>query len=197
MNPILPGFAGVDEAGRGPWAGPVVVAAVLLDPARPIVGVGDSKALTEKRRLALYPQIQEQAIAWNIQFVSAQDIDLHNILQATFMGMCRSVAALNTPLTGALIDGNRVPPGLVVAGRAIIKGDATEPAIAAASVLAKVARDLYLEEMEDKFPGYGFSSHKGYGTAAHAAALQRLGPCSEHRRTYAPVAKVIAALAGR
>lgn len=180
-------IAGVDEAGRGPLAGPVVVSAVILHPQRPIAGLDDSKKLTEARREALYPQIVANALAYSIVVMSVTDIDRLNIFQATMTGMCRAVAGLMPGAHEALIDGNYVPKELPCTGRAIVGGDALEPAISAASILAKVTRDRMMCVMEDTYPGYGFASHKGYGTPAHMAALQRLGPCDEHRRSFAPV----------
>lgn len=179
--------AGVDEAGRGPLAGPVVVAAVILDPARPIDGLDDSKRLSAKRREQLYALIVRHALAHAIVRVEAAEIDRVNILNATLSGMSQALRSLPVTPTRALIDGNRLPGSLPCPGRAIIGGDASEPAISAASILAKVARDRILVEYESRWPGYGFAQHKGYPTAAHIAALQRLGPCPEHRRSFAPV----------
>ncbi|RDI97894.1 ribonuclease HII [Dyella solisilvae] len=180
-------IAGVDEAGRGPLAGPVAVAAVILDPARPIVGLNDSKKLSEARREALYPQIIEQALAHCVVMVTAEEIDRINIYQATMAGMCRALAGLATTPHEALIDGNALPRDLPCAGRAIIGGDALEPAISAASILAKVTRDRWMVALDSEHPGYGFAVHKGYGTPAHLEALKRLGPCPHHRRSFAPV----------
>ncbi|WHZ18282.1 MAG: Ribonuclease HII [Rhodanobacteraceae bacterium] len=179
--------AGVDEAGRGPLAGPVVVAAVILDPARPIDGLADSKQLTARRREALYSRITDRALAHAIVSVEAAEIDRINILQATLAGMTRVLERLALSPALALIDGNRLPKSLPCPARAIIGGDASEPAISAASILAKVARDRILVEYETRWPGYGFAQHKGYPSPAHLAALQRLGPCPEHRRSFAPV----------
>lgn len=183
----VPHVAGVDEAGRGPLAGPVVVAAVILDPARPIAGLGDSKRLSERRREALYPQIRELAAAHCIVFVAADEIDRLNIFQATMAGMRRAVEGLAPAADLALVDGNKLPPGLPCPGRAIVGGDGLEPAIGAASILAKVARDRYMLELHRRFPGYGFDRHKGYPVPAHLQALRRLGPCPAHRRSFAPV----------
>ena len=180
-------IAGVDEAGRGPLAGPVAVAAVILDPARPIAGLGDSKALSEARRDALEPLIRERALAWHLEWVSAAEIDRLNILRATLEGMARAVKALRPGAERALIDGNRLPPGLPCPAEALVKGDAREPAIMAASILAKVARDRWMRELDVLHPGYGFAVHKGYPTPAHLEILRRLGPCVEHRRSFAPV----------
>ena len=179
--------AGVDEAGRGPLAGPEVVAAVILDPCRPIAGLGDSKKLSEARRNALFPLIQSQALAWHIEFVSADEIDSLNILRATLTGMARALRALQPAPGLALIDGNQLPPDLPCPGQTVVRGDASEPAIMAASILAKVARDRHLQQLHARYPDYGFAAHKGYPTAAHLQALQRLGPCPEHRRSFAPV----------
>ncbi len=182
-----PLVAGVDEAGRGPLAGPVSVAAVILDPARPIAGLNDSKKLSEARREVLYPQIIECALAWHIEFVTAQEIDNLNILQATLEGMRRAVCALQPAAQFARIDGNRIPTGLPCAAEALVGGDALDPAIMAASILAKVARDRAMVAMHDQFPAYGFAVHKGYPTPAHLAALAAHGPCTQHRRSFAPV----------
>lgn len=180
-------IAGVDEAGRGPLAGPVVVAAVILDPERPISGLNDSKKLSAATRNRLAPLIRERALAWHIEFVSAEEIDQHNILQASLLGMERALAALLPAPQLALIDGNQLPKVLPCPARAIIGGDASEPAISAASILAKVARDQHMIDLDQHYPGYGFARHKGYPTADHRAALGALGPCSEHRRSFAPV----------
>lgn len=180
-------ICGVDEAGRGPLAGPVAVAAVILDPRRPIEGLGDSKAISEARRDALAPLIRERALAWHLEFVSAAEIDRLNILRATMEGMARAVRALQPHAEHALVDGNRIPPGLPCPAEALVKGDAREPAIMAASILAKVGRDQLMVAMESVHPGYGFAVHKGYPTPMHLEALRRLGPCAEHRRSFAPV----------
>ena len=184
--------AGVDEAGRGPLAGPVCVAAVILDPARPINGLDDSKQLSERRREALYPLIVERALAWRIEFVEAGEIDALNILQATLLGMRRAVAALSPAAQHALVDGNRVPDGMPCAATAVIDGDAAEPSIMAASILAKVARDARMRELHVHYPQYGFDRHKGYPSAMHREALQMHGPCPQHRRSFAPVQRAIA-----
>lgn len=179
--------AGVDEAGRGPLAGPVAVAAVILDPARPVAGLGDSKALSASRREHLAPLIQAQAQAWHLEWVWPDEIDRLNILHATLAGMSRALRALSPAPARALIDGNRLPRDLPCPAEALVKGDAREPAIMAASILAKVARDLYMRELELAHPGYGFALHKGYPTPEHLDALRRLGPCEHHRRSFAPV----------
>lgn len=180
-------IAGVDEAGRGPLAGPVAVAAVILDPARPIDGLDDSKKLNEARREALFPLIQQCALAWHVELVTREEIDQINILQATLEGMRRSLLALSPAPVAALIDGNRLPTELPCPARAIVGGDAIEPAISAASILAKVARDRYMLALHQTHPQYGFDAHKGYPTAFHLDALKRHGPCPEHRRSFAPV----------
>lgn len=178
---------GVDEVGRGPLCGDVVTAAVILDPKRPIEGLNDSKKLTEKKREALFDEICEKALAFSIARASVAEIDQLNILHATMLAMVRAVEGLSAAPTLALIDGNRVPDGLPCEGRAIIKGDASEPAIAAASILAKVTRDREMVELDAKYPGYGIAGHKGYPTAKHMAALKILGPTPEHRRSFRPV----------
>ncbi|HEX7349371.1 MAG TPA: ribonuclease HII [Rhodanobacteraceae bacterium] len=180
-------IAGVDEAGRGPLAGPVVVAAVILDPTRPIDGLADSKQLSARRRETLYALIIERALACATVRVEAAEIDRVNILNATLAGMTRALEALALPPELALIDGNRLPRSLPCPARAIVRGDATVPAISAASILAKVTRDRILIDYDTRWPGYGFARHKGYPTPAHYAALQQLGPCPEHRRSFAPV----------
>jgi ribonuclease HII len=183
--------AGVDEAGRGPLAGPLAVAAVILDPDHPIAGLDDSKRLTPARREALYPLIIERALAYCIVLVDADEIDRLNIFQATMSGMTRAVAGLKPMAREALIDGNRLPGNLPCPGRAIVGGDALEPAISAASILAKVSRDRIMVTLDGVYPGYGFATHKGYPTPAHLAALRRLGPCVEHRRSFAPVRRLL------
>lgn len=187
--------AGVDEAGRGPLAGPVAIAAVILDPARPIAGLADSKRLSPARREALYPQIIERALAWQVVCIGADEIDRLNILQATLEGMSQALERLMPVPTRALIDGNRLPHRLCCPAQAIVSGDASEPAISAASILAKVTRDRYMTALDQRYPGYGFVRHAGYPTAAHVAALKQLGPCPEHRRSFAPVREALAAVA--
>src|SRR5215471_13371859 len=181
--------AGVDEAGRGPLAGPVVVAAVILDPVHRINGLRDSKILMPDRREALAARIRERAVAFSVVAIEVADIDRLNIFHATMLGMTRALAALAPVPELALIDGNRLPRQLCCASRAIVDGDALEPAISAASILAKVARDRMMVELDARFPGYGFAQHKGYSTPEHFAALDRLGPCCEHRRSFMPVAQ--------
>jgi ribonuclease HII len=190
----MPLIAGVDEAGRGPLAGPVVVAAVILDPLRPIAGLDDSKKLSERKRDALYALIVERALAWRIEFVEAEEIDRINILQATLTGMRRALRGLSPAPTHALIDGNRLPDGLPCPATAIVGGDASEACISAASILAKVTRDARLRALHAQYPHYGFDKHKGYPSPLHLAALREHGPCPQHRRSYAPVRKAMAAL---
>lgn len=179
--------AGVDEAGRGPLAGPVVVAAVILHPERMIEGLDDSKRLSEKRREALYPRIIESALAWRVEFVDVDEIETLNILQATLTGMCRALRALSPAAEFDRIDGNQLPRDLPCPAEALIGGDALEPAIMAASILAKVSRDRAMRQLHEEFPVYGFDRHKGYPSPQHLAALQAHGPCPHHRRSYAPV----------
>ena len=186
LIPDHPLTAGVDEAGRGPLAGPVSAAAVILDPDRPIVGLDDSKRLTAAAREALEPLIQERALAWCVAFASAAEIDQINILQASLLAMRRAVAGLGTAPMAVWVDGNRTTE-FGCPARAIVGGDARVAAIAAASILAKVARDRVMAGLELDFPGYGFAAHKGYPTPAHREALMRLGPCPEHRLSFAPV----------
>jgi ribonuclease HII len=178
--------AGVDEVGRGPLAGPVVAAAVILDPENPIEGLADSKKLTEKRRESLAVEIKEKALSWSICRADVDEIDKINILQASLLAMKRSVESLSHQPELALIDGNHCPK-LDCAMEAIIKGDSKEPAISAASILAKVARDNEMVEMESKYPGYGFAKHKGYPTKQHREAIIKLGITDIHRKSYAPV----------
>lgn len=179
--------AGVDEAGRGPLAGPVAVAAVILDPAQPIDGLADSKRLSEAQRDALYPLIVARALAHAVVLVEVAEIDRHNIFRATMRGMARAVAQLACKPGEVLVDGNKLPDDLPCPARAIVGGDALEPAISAASILAKVTRDRHMCALDARHPGYGFARHKGYGTPEHLEALARLGPCPEHRRSFAPV----------
>lgn len=181
---------GVDEAGRGPWAGPVSAAAVILDPARPIAGLADSKTLTEARRLSLADQIRKQALAFAVAYASVEEIDAINILNATELAMRRAVEALAVRPDKALIDGNRAF-AVGIPAEAIVKGDAKEAAISAASILAKTERDALMVAYDRQWPGYGFARHKGYGVAAHAEALERLGPCTIHRRSFAPIRQLI------
>jgi len=183
-------IAGVDEAGRGPLAGPVVVAAVILDEHTELQGLDDSKRLTAARRETLFALICEQALAWSVVEVSVDEIDRINILQATLKGMQKAVNKLQPRPQRILIDGNRAPP---LAGdvRTIVQGDRLVPAISAASVLAKVSRDRRMQEWHNQFPQYGFDRHKGYPTADHLLQLERFGPCIIHRRSFAPVRKLL------
>ena len=182
--------AGVDEAGRGPLAGPVTVAAVILDPGQTILGLGDSKKLSKKRREALFPEILERSLAWSIVEVSVEEIDRINILQATLLGMKRAVEQLSPAPQLALIDGNH-PPCLDCEVKTIVQGDSLVPAISAASILAKVSRDRLMEKMHQQYPGYGFNQHKGYPTAMHLRQLQEIGPCEIHRKSFAPVRNLL------
>ncbi len=186
-------IAGVDEAGRGPLAGPVTAAAVILDPARPIAGLADSKKLSPARRERLAEEIRAKSLAWALGRADIAEIDRLNILQAALLAMQRAVAALSVAPDKVLVDGNRCPK-LVCPCAAIAKGDASVPAISAASILAKVARDAELRDLHDRYPQYDFARHKGYPTAAHLAALRRHGPCPEHRRSFAPVAALLQAV---
>lgn len=185
-------IAGVDEAGRGPLAGPVAVAAVILDPMRPIDGLDDSKRLTEARREALFPLIQAHAIAWHIELVEPDEIDRINIFQATMAGMERALRGLSVAPSLARIDGNRLPRHLPCAAEALVGGDRIEPAIMAASILAKVARDRIMHTLHAQWPHYGFDAHKGYPTPAHLEALRVHGSCAQHRRSFAPVRACVA-----
>ncbi len=178
---------GVDEAGRGPLAGPVVVAAVILDANRPIAGLDDSKKLSASKRETLYSQIVATATAYNIQRISPRIIDEINILQATLRGMQQAALAIVTSASTILIDGNRVPKELLGRARAVVKGDGKYAAIAAASILAKVTRDRIMEEYDAIYPGYGFAQNKGYPTKQHLAAIRNLGITPIHRKTYKPV----------
>ncbi|MDR5890023.1 MULTISPECIES: ribonuclease HII [Halomonas] len=179
-------LAGVDEVGRGPLVGPVVAAAVILDPAAPIDGLTDSKKLTAKRREALDVRIRERALAFAVAEASPDEIDGLNIYHATHLAMRRAIDALSPAAEYLLVDGNRLP-GHHVPGQAVVKGDARHPAIAAASILAKVARDADMLALDARHPDYGFARHKGYPTPEHLAALTRLGALPEHRRSFAPV----------
>ena len=185
--PAEHGIAGVDEAGCGPLAGPVVVAAVILDPARRINGLDDSKLLPEATREKLYARIVERAVAWSVVAIEVEDIDRLNIYHARMAGMLRALATLPLAPAFALIDGNRLPRHLPCRARAIVDGDALVPSISAASIIAKVTRDRIMRDLDVHWPGYGFARHKGYSVPEHLEALQRLGPCPQHRRSFAPV----------
>lgn len=182
--------AGVDEVGRGPLAGPVVTAAVILDPDHPIEGLMDSKKLTEKRREELSVLIKENSLAWSIGRAEVEEIDKINILQATMLAMQRAVSGLSPSPKHALIDGNRCP-NLICSAEAIIKGDGLVPAISAASIIAKVSRDNEMVELDALYPGYGLAGHKGYPTKAHRDALIELGVTPIHRRSFGPVRKAL------
>jgi ribonuclease HII len=190
-------ICGIDEAGRGPLVGAVVAGAVVLDPNNPIEGLKDSKKLTAARREYLYEQIMKKAKAWGVGEASPAEIDEINILQATMLAMRRAFEDLTTRLGGwpdkALIDGNRCPE-LPIAAEAIIKGDSKEPAISAASIVAKVTRDRQMVSLHERYPEYGFAQHMGYPTEAHFAALKQYGACEQHRRSFSPVRKVLKAI---
>ncbi len=181
---------GIDEAGRGPLAGPVVAAAVILDPARPIVGLNDSKKLSEKKRLVLAGEIKEKAVAWGIAWATVEEIDSLNILQATLLAMQRAVARLGAMPAAALVDGN-VCPTLNCPATAVVKGDGSVAPIAAASILAKTSRDAEMMRLHALYPDYGLGTHMGYPTAMHLAALRTHGATPIHRRSYAPVRAVL------
>jgi ribonuclease HII len=184
-------IAGVDEAGRGPLAGPVVAAAVILDPARPIEGLRDSKKLSPARREELAREIRERSLSRSVAWCETVEIDAINILQATMLAMRRAILGLDQMPAEVRVDGNRLPdlriPGGEIPGAAVIGGDATVPAISAASIVAKTTRDGMMRALDEVYPEYGFASHKGYGTAAHFKRLFAHGPCPEHRRSFAPV----------
>ncbi len=182
---------GVDEAGRGPLAGPVYAAAVVLDASRPIIGLRDSKQLSAPQRVRLAAQIRQYARAWSVASASAEEIDEINILQATLLAMSRAVAGLSLAPQLVLVDGNRAPP-LSCRVQTIVKGDQSEPTISAASILAKTERDQVMQALALRFPQYRFETHKGYPTAEHVRLLNLHGPCAEHRRSYAPVRNALA-----
>ena len=184
-------MAGVDEAGRGPLAGPVMAAAVILDERNPIKGLADSKVLTARRREQLFDEIRAKALCCSVAEASVDEIDALNILQATMLAMRRAVEGLRLKPALVLVDGNRLP-ALGMRAEAIVKGDSKIAAISAASILAKVTRDRWCVELDAQYPQYGFAGHKGYGTAEHLQALQAHGACPQHRKTFSPVAKVLA-----
>lgn len=186
-------IAGVDEAGRGPLAGPVLAAAVILDELQPIAGLADSKKLSARRREHLFDEIQAKAVCWCVAQASVAEIDQLNILQATLLAMRRAVAGLRLRPALVLVDGNRLPD-LPMRAEAVVKGDATVAAISAASILAKVSRDRWCAEVDRQLPQYGFARHKGYGTAAHLASLRQHGASEHHRCSFRPVADVLGAL---
>ncbi|HNV60062.1 MAG TPA: ribonuclease HII [Rhodoferax sp.] len=183
-------MAGVDEAGRGPLAGPVVAAAVILDDRNPIQGLADSKVLTARRRDQLFDEIRAKALCCSVAEASVEEIDALNILQATLLAMRRAVEGLRLKPVLVLVDGNRLPT-LSMRAEAIVKGDSKVAAISAASILAKVTRDRWCAELDTQYPQYGFAGHKGYGTAEHLQALQNHGACPQHRKTFSPVARVL------
>jgi ribonuclease HII len=183
-------LCGVDEAGRGPLCGPVVAAAVVLDPARPIVGLRDSKKLSERRRVALAEAIRERALAWAVAEASVEEIDRLNILHATMLAMQRAVGLLALRPHEVVVDGNRCPR-LDLPVRALVKGDDLEPAISAASILAKTTRDAQMTALDARYPQYGLAGHKGYPTAAHLAAIRKHGVADFYRRSFAPVRAVL------
>ena len=184
-------IAGVDEAGRGPLVGSVVAAAVILDPDNPIVGLNDSKKLTEKKREKLFIEIQEKALAWSIAEATHAEIDELNILQATFLAMRRAVESLNVQPEKVIVDGNQIPKGISIACEAIVGGDASHAEISAASILAKVTRDRQMQALDLIYPDFGFAKHKGYPTKAHFDAIAAHGVIDQHRRSYSPVKKAL------
>jgi ribonuclease HII len=183
-------ICGVDEAGRGPLAGVVYAAAVILDPRRPIVGLRDSKKLSERNRVRLAEEIRTHALAWSVALATVEEIERLNILHASMLAMRRAVLGLQPGAEFALINGNRCPD-LPIPSRAIVKGDDSEPSISAASILAKTERDQEMKRLADTYPMYGFERHAGYPTAAHLAALSLHGPCQVHRKTFGPVQKIL------
>ncbi|MFT7299713.1 MAG: ribonuclease HII [Porticoccus sp.] len=185
-------LAGVDEVGRGPLAGDVVTAAVILDPDNVIEGLADSKKLTDRRRQQLAVEIKEKALFWCIARSSVAEIDRYNILQATMMAMVRAMDGLECRPEYVAVDGNRMPP-CRYNGEAVVKGDDKVPAISAASIIAKVCRDAEMHKFDQQYPGYGFASHKGYGTKQHMQAIERLGPSPIHRHSFEPVKSMLAA----
>lgn len=192
---IRPNFAliaGVDEVGRGPLIGAVVTAAVILDPTKPIIGLADSKKLSEKRRLALAEEIKTKALAWSLGRAEVAEIDSLNILHATMLAMTRAVEGLTVPPEWVLVDGNRVPTPLNGRASAVVKGDALVPEISAASILAKVARDAEMAQLHQQYPQYNFAAHKGYPTAEHLAAIAKYGILAEHRRSFKPIRDLVA-----
>ena len=191
---IRPNFAliaGVDEVGRGPLIGAVVTAAVIPDPTKPIIGLADSKKLSEKRRLALAEEIKTKALAWSLGRAEVAEIDSLNILHATMLAMTRAVEGLTVPPEWVLVDGNRVPTSLNGRASAVVKGDALVPEISAASILAKVARDAEMAQLHQQYPQYNFAAHKGYPTAEHLAAIAKYGILAEHRRSFKPIRDLV------
>ena len=193
IYPVAHCIAGVDEVGRGPLVGAVVTAAVILDPNKPILGLADSKKISEKKRLMLCHEIKEKALSWSIGRAEPHEIDQLNILHATMLAMQRAVAGLSLTPDFVLIDGNRCPV-LPMPAQAVVKGDSLVAEISAASILAKVTRDQEMADLDQQYPEYGFAQHKGYPTAKHLEQLTRFGPISEHRRSFAPVRNILATL---
>jgi ribonuclease HII len=197
LFPFLGGLvAGIDEAGRGPLAGPVVAAAVILDDRQPVGGLDDSKKLSAKHREELAAEITSKSIAWSVGWSDPQEIDRLNILQATYLAMRRAILGLRVPPAGVHVDGNSLPNlnfnGRQLEGLAVVGGDSLVPAISAASIIAKVRRDEIMRLLDSVYPGYGFAKHKGYGTASHRDLIHRLGPCPQHRRSFRPVSLLFA-----
>lgn len=191
IRPAYQLIAGVDEVGRGPLVGAVVTAAVILDPARPIVGLNDSKKLSEKKRLLLADEIRDKALSWSLGRAEVAEIDEFNILHATMLAMERAVAGLTVQPEWVLIDGNRVPSGLQGRASAVVKGDSLVPEISAASILAKVARDAEMLALHQQHPQFNFAGHKGYPTAEHLAAIAQYGVLPQHRRSFRPVRDIL------
>lgn len=196
QRPQVQLICGVDEVGRGPLVGAVVTAAVILDPNNPIVGLNDSKKLSEKKRLQLAEEIKAKALSWSLGRAEVHEIDSLNILHATMLAMTRAVQGLHIKPQWALIDGNRVPKDIGIQASAVVKGDALVPEISAASILAKVARDEEMQQLAELYPQYGFAGHKGYPTAEHLAAIKNHGVINEHRRSFKPVRDVLESVAG-
>ncbi len=196
QRPAVALICGVDEVGRGPLVGAVVTAAVILDPNNPITGLNDSKKLSEKKRLQLAEEIKAKALSWSLGRAEVHEIDSLNILHATMLAMTRAVQGLHIKPEWALIDGNRVPKDIGVQASAVVKGDALVPEISAASILAKVARDEEMQQLDVAYPQYGFADHKGYPTAQHLAAIKTHGVIAEHRRSFKPVRDVLEQING-
>lgn len=196
QRPAVALICGVDEVGRGPLVGAVVTAAVILDPNNPITGLNDSKKLSEKKRLQLAEEIKAKALSWSLGRAEVHEIDSLNILHATMLAMTRAVQGLHIKPEWALIDGNRVPKDIGVQASAVVKGDALVPEISAASILAKVARDEEMQQLDVAYPHYGFADHKGYPTAQHLAAIKTHGVIAEHRRSFKPVRDVLEQMHG-
>ena len=196
QRPAVQLICGVDEVGRGPLVGAVVTAAVILDPNNPVVGLNDSKKLSEKKRQQLAEEIKAKALSWSLGRAEVHEIDSLNILHATMLAMTRAVKGLHIKPDWALIDGNRVPKDIGVQASAVVKGDALVPEISAASILAKVARDKEMQQLAELYPHYGFAGHKGYPTAEHLAAIKTYGVIAEHRRSFKPVRDVLEQMHG-